>query len=39
MKYIEQRELKKAIVKFKCTELGAKIGYDISDLPPIMLGR
>ncbi len=29
MKYIEHRELKKAIVEFKWTELGAKIGYDI----------
>ncbi len=29
MKYIEQRELKRAIVEFKWTELGAKTGYDI----------
>jgi hypothetical protein len=34
MKYIEQRELKKTIVEFKWTEFGAKIGYNISDLPP-----
>ncbi len=27
MKYIEQRELKKAIVEFKWTELGAKRRY------------
>ncbi len=35
MKYIEQRELKKAIVEFKWTELGAKRVYNILDLPPI----
>ncbi len=28
-KYMEQRELKKAIVEFNWTELGTKRGYDI----------
>jgi hypothetical protein len=37
MKYIEQRDLKKAIVEFKWTELGTKRGYNTSDLPPITL--
>ncbi len=38
MKYIEQRELKKAIVEFKWMELGAKReGMTFSDLTPITI--